>query len=66
MLVITVGFDTFENAKQWCSVVGIIATIRKSGSSARGRGRKSKVGNSVAKPFVSVFFYSLSITFCNC
>ena len=66
MLVITVGFDTFENAKQWCSVVGIIATIRKSGSSARGRGRKSKVGNSVAKPFISVFFYSLSIKFCNC
>jgi hypothetical protein len=66
MLVITVGFDTFENAKQWCSVVGIIATIRKSGSSARGRGRKSMVGNSVAKPFISVLFYSLYITLCNC
>jgi transposase len=42
LIVITDGFDKFENAKQLCSYVGITTTIRKSGSSVRGR---SKVGN---------------------
>jgi transposase len=44
MIVITDGFDKFENAKQLCSYVGITPTIRESGSSVRGRSRISKVG----------------------
>ncbi len=45
MIVITDGFEKFENAKQLCSYVGITPTIRESGSSVRGRSRISKVGN---------------------
>jgi transposase len=45
MIVITDGFDKFENAKQLCSYVGITPTIRESGSSVRDRSRISKVGN---------------------
>lgn len=45
LIVITDGFDKFENAKQLCSYVGITPTIRESGSSVRGRSRISKVGN---------------------
>jgi transposase len=43
MLVITDGFDKFENAKQLCSYVGITPTIGESGSSVRGRSRIRKV-----------------------
>ena len=45
MIVITDGFDKFENSKQLCSYVGITPTIRESGSSVRGRSRISKIGN---------------------
>jgi transposase len=45
MIVITNGFDKFENAKQLFSYVGITPTIRESVSSVRGRSRISKVGN---------------------
>jgi transposase len=45
LIVITDGFDKFENAKQLGSYVGITSTIMESGSSVRGRGRISKVGN---------------------
>jgi len=41
LIVITDGFDKFENASQLCSYVGITPTIRESGSSVRGRSRIS-------------------------
>jgi transposase len=43
MIVITDGFDKFQNAKQLCSYVGITPTRRESGSSVSGRSRISKV-----------------------
>ncbi|WP_044398354.1 IS110 family transposase [Lacinutrix sp. Hel_I_90] len=45
LIVITDGFQKFENASQLCSYAGITPTIRESGSSVRGRSRISKVGN---------------------
>ncbi|KSA13411.1 Transposase IS116/IS110/IS902 family protein [Maribacter dokdonensis DSW-8] len=45
LIVVTDGFNKFENAAQLCSYVGITPTIRESGSSVRGRARISKVGN---------------------
>ena len=45
LIVLTDGFNKFENAKQLCSYVGITPTIRASGSSVRGRSRISKIGN---------------------
>ena len=45
LIVVTDGFNKFENSKQGCSYVGITPTIRESGSSVRGRSRISKVGN---------------------
>lgn len=45
LIIITDGFQKFENAQQLCSYVGITPTIRQSGSSVRGRSRISKVGN---------------------
>ncbi|SFD42398.1 Transposase IS116/IS110/IS902 family protein [Algibacter pectinivorans] len=45
LIVVTDGFNKFESASQLCSYVGIIPTIRESGSSVRGRARISKVGN---------------------
>lgn len=45
LIVVTDGFNKFENSKQLCSYVGITPTIRQSGSSVRGKSRISKVGN---------------------
>jgi transposase len=45
LIVVTDGFKKFETASQLCSYVGITPTIRESGSSVKGRGRISKVGN---------------------
>lgn len=45
LIVVTDGFSKFDNARQLCSYVGITPTIRRSGSSVRGRSRISKVGN---------------------
>jgi len=45
LIVLTDGFNKFDNASQLCSYVGITPTIRQSGSSIRGRSRISKVGN---------------------
>lgn len=45
LIVLTDGFNKFNNAKQLCSYVGITPTIRESGSSVRGRSRISKIGN---------------------
>jgi transposase len=45
LILITDNFSKFETASQLCSYVGITPTIRRSGSSVRGRSRISKVGN---------------------
>lgn len=45
LIVLTDGFTKFENASQLCNYAGITPTIRRSGSSVRGRSRISKVGN---------------------
>lgn len=45
LIVVTDGFTKFETASQLCSYAGITPTERTSGTSIRGRGRISKVGN---------------------
>ena len=45
LIVMTDGFNKFENSKQLCSYAGITPTIRHSGSSVRGKSRISKMGN---------------------
>lgn len=45
LLVLTEGFERFENAKQLCSFTGLTPIIRQSGTSVKGRPRISKVGN---------------------
>ena len=45
LIVLTEGFTKFDNASQLCNYAGITPTIRRSGSSIRGRSRISKVGN---------------------
>ena len=39
-------FEYFENARQVASFIGIIPTIKQSGSSVRSKGRMSRIGNS--------------------
>ncbi len=46
LLVLTDGFNRFENAKELCSYVGLTPKIRGSGSSVKGRSKISKIGNS--------------------
>jgi len=45
LIVLTNGFDKFENANQLCSYCGLTPVIRQSGSSIKGKARISKVGN---------------------
>ena len=45
LIVVTDNFSKFDNARQLCSYVGITPTIRRSGSSVRGKSRISKMGN---------------------
>lgn len=58
LIVVTDGFNKFENAKQLCSYVGITPTIRESGSSIRGRSRISKVGNRKLRNLVFLAAFS--------
>ena len=45
LIVITQGFEKFENSRQLISYFGLNPTIHESGSSIRGRSRISKTGN---------------------
>jgi len=45
LIVLTDGFTKFGTASQLCSFAGTTPTIRRSGSSVRGRSRISKMGN---------------------
>lgn len=58
LIIITAGFEKFENAQQLCSYVGITPTIRQSGSSVRGRSRISKVGNKKLRNLIFLCAFS--------
>lgn len=58
LIIITEGFEKFENAQQLCSYVGITPMIRQSGSSVRGRSRISKVGNKKLRCLVFLCAFS--------
>ena len=45
LIVLTNGFEKFENSRQLISYFGLDPTIHESGSSIRGRSRISKTGN---------------------
>jgi transposase len=45
LIVVTNGFEKFENASQLCSFAGTTPIIRQSGSSLKSRARISKMGN---------------------
>ena len=45
LIVITQGFEKFENSRQLISYFGLDPTIHESGSSVRGKSRISKTGN---------------------
>jgi transposase len=63
LIVITDGFDKFENAKQLCSYAGITPIILESGSSVRGRAIISKVRNRKLRNLL--FMCSMSAYKCN-
>jgi transposase len=45
LIVLTQGFEKFENSRQLISYFGLDPTIHESGSSVRGKSRISKTGN---------------------
>lgn len=45
LIVLTDGFEKFDNAKELCSFAGITPIIRQSGKSVHSRARISKMGN---------------------
>lgn len=45
LIVLTHGFEKFENSRQLISYLGLNPIIRESGTSVRGRSRISKTGN---------------------
>jgi len=52
LVVLTGGFDRFTSAAELCSYTGLTPVIRQSGCSARGRPRRSKVGNQKLRKFI--------------
>ena len=49
LIVLTDGFQSFENSKQLSAFLGLAPTIKKSGKSVRGQSRISKTGNRVIR-----------------
>jgi len=49
LIVITQGFEKFENSRQLISYFGLDPTIHESGSSVRGKSRISKTGNNLIR-----------------
>lgn len=45
LIVITNSFNNFENSKQLSAYLGLAPTVRRSGTSVRGKSRISKTGN---------------------
>ena len=58
LIILTDGFDRFDNAKQLCCYSGITPTIRRSGSCVRGRSRISKVGNKKLRNLIFLCSFS--------
>jgi len=46
LLMMTDGFKKFDNSRQLCCYAGITPSIRKSGTTIRGKSRITKIGNS--------------------
>lgn len=60
LLVMTDGFNRFENASQLCSYTGLTPVIRQSGTSINGRARISKIGNAKLRSLL----FMCSLTAC--
>ena len=58
LIIMTDGFNRFENSKQLCSYAGITPTIRHSGSSVRGKRRISKMGNQKMRNMLFLCIFS--------
>lgn len=58
LIVLTDGFNKFDNAKQLCCFAGITPVIRQSGTSVHSRARISKMGNRKLRSML--FFCSFS------
>jgi transposase len=62
LVVLTDGFNRFENSSQLCSFCGLTPVIRQSGSSVKGRSRISKIGNAKLRNLL----FMCSFTACKC
>lgn len=62
LIVLTDGFNRFENSGQLSSFCGLTPSIRQSGSSIKGRSRISKVGNAKLRNLL----FMCSFTACKC
>ena len=62
LIVVTQGFEGFENHRQVVSYLGLAPTERTSGTSVRGTRRISKAGN----PVVRNSLFMCSFTACQC
>lgn len=60
LIVVTNGFEKFENASQLCSFAGTTPIIRQSGSSLRARARISKMGNRRLRKLLFMCSFSAS------
>lgn len=58
LIVLTDGFNKFENSRELCSFAGITPVIRQSGKSIHSRARISKMGNRKLRSML--FFCSFS------
>ena len=58
LIVLTHGFEKFENSRQLISYLGLNPVIRESGSSLRGRSKISKSGNRTARSLLFMCSFS--------
>ena len=62
LIVLSGGFDKFENAKQLCSYVGLSPRIFESGTSVKGKARICKMGMSRIRAMLYVCAWSAKKT----
>lgn len=60
LIVLTRGFEKFENSRQLISYLGLNPVVRESGSSIRGRSRISKSGNKMARSLLFMCSFTAS------
>ncbi|MCE7864210.1 MAG: IS110 family transposase [Bacteroidetes bacterium CHB5] len=60
LIVVTNGFDGFENSKQLSSYMGLAPTVRVSGKSVRGQSRISKAGNTTIRNLLFMCSFTAS------